>query len=395
MPIPTKMADLSTLAASNSPAGSDPVGNSLDDYLRAHAAILRSTNAEASAPIVSASTTDIGAADAEAVTVSGSATITSLGVAPAGLRREVKFTGTPTLTNGSNLVLNGANIAVQANDVHTFRSEGGGVWRLVASKRPLIVSAQISDAPWVALTGAQTVAGAKAFTDNVTVRRVTPRYVLEAPAGINGYILDANVSDGVFGGLRILRRDNSAVLFDINNAGQITGINSVTASSLAGTGTRPVVANSSGTESAQDAATFRTTIGLGTMATQAATSYAALAGAAFTGAISSTASVSDLVGNVRDIPVITRNSSTAFAATDRGQAIVKDNTTAYSWTVNTGVFTAGMAIPVINDGSAGDVTIVQGAGMTVIAGTTTGNFTLAPGESRTLHALSATRVRVL
>lgn len=29
------MSDLATLAASNSPAGSDAIGNSLDDYLRA------------------------------------------------------------------------------------------------------------------------------------------------------------------------------------------------------------------------------------------------------------------------------------------------------------------------------------------------------------------------
>jgi hypothetical protein len=106
-------------------------------------------------------------------------------------------------------------------------------------------------------------------------------------------------------------------------------------------------------------------------------------------------SVSDPLGNVRDIPVVTRNSTTAFVSTDRGQGIAKDNTTAYTWTVNTGVFSAGMTILVVNDGSAGDVTIAQGSGMTLISGTTTGNFTLTPGQSRTLWALSATRVRVL
>ena len=37
MPIPTKMQDLSTLAASNSPAGTETVGNSMDNYVRAHA----------------------------------------------------------------------------------------------------------------------------------------------------------------------------------------------------------------------------------------------------------------------------------------------------------------------------------------------------------------------
>lgn len=35
MPVPSTMADIFTTAASNSPAGSDAIGNSLDDYLRA------------------------------------------------------------------------------------------------------------------------------------------------------------------------------------------------------------------------------------------------------------------------------------------------------------------------------------------------------------------------
>lgn len=35
MPVPSSMSDLSATAASNSPAGSDAIGNSLDDYLRA------------------------------------------------------------------------------------------------------------------------------------------------------------------------------------------------------------------------------------------------------------------------------------------------------------------------------------------------------------------------
>lgn len=37
MAVPTKMSDLSTLAASNSPTGTEAIGNSLDNYIRAHA----------------------------------------------------------------------------------------------------------------------------------------------------------------------------------------------------------------------------------------------------------------------------------------------------------------------------------------------------------------------
>jgi hypothetical protein len=65
MPVPSKMSDLFTLAASNSPAGSDLIGNTLDDYIRSHAAIIRSTNALASASVAAASTTDLSTSDGE------------------------------------------------------------------------------------------------------------------------------------------------------------------------------------------------------------------------------------------------------------------------------------------------------------------------------------------
>lgn len=41
MPVPTNITDLSTTASSNSPAGSDSIGTSLDDYLRAGFAFIR------------------------------------------------------------------------------------------------------------------------------------------------------------------------------------------------------------------------------------------------------------------------------------------------------------------------------------------------------------------
>lgn len=41
MPVPTSITDCNATAANNSPAGSDSIGTSLDDYLRSHAAILR------------------------------------------------------------------------------------------------------------------------------------------------------------------------------------------------------------------------------------------------------------------------------------------------------------------------------------------------------------------
>jgi hypothetical protein len=129
MPVPATMADLSLSAASNSPAGGDPIGNTLDDYLRAHAAILRSTNALASASIASASTTDLGSADAESVQITGTTTITSFGTASPGIVREVRFAGALVITHSSSIQLPGAvNYTTSAGDVLTFRSLGAGQW---------------------------------------------------------------------------------------------------------------------------------------------------------------------------------------------------------------------------------------------------------------------------
>ncbi len=83
MPVPNTMADLSTTAGSNSPAGSESIGNSLDNYIRAVSAIVRGIHGIASASITGASTVNVAAADAEVVTISGAATITSLGTGAA------------------------------------------------------------------------------------------------------------------------------------------------------------------------------------------------------------------------------------------------------------------------------------------------------------------------
>jgi hypothetical protein len=144
MPIPTKMTDLATLASSNSPAGTDAIGNTLDDYLRALSAILRSTNAIDATTIPSAASVNIGAASAEAVTITGSATITSLGTAAAGLVRECLFTGAATLTSNVNILLPSGNITTVANDVYTFRSQGSGIWRLIASSKAIPGMASIT-----------------------------------------------------------------------------------------------------------------------------------------------------------------------------------------------------------------------------------------------------------
>lgn len=88
-------------------------------------------NANKGADIASATTTDIGSATGEYVTITGTQTITSLGTAQAGTLREVRFSGILTLThNATSLILpNAVNITTAAGDCATFRSEGSGNWR--------------------------------------------------------------------------------------------------------------------------------------------------------------------------------------------------------------------------------------------------------------------------
>lgn len=134
MPVPSKMADLYTIASSNSPSGSEAIGNSLDDYLRSSFAILRSTNALSSFTLASASTVDLGTADAEHVQITGTATIASFGTSVPGLTRECRFAGALTITASTNIITpGGTDIAVAAGDILTFRSMGSGVWRAVSS----------------------------------------------------------------------------------------------------------------------------------------------------------------------------------------------------------------------------------------------------------------------
>lgn len=131
MPVPSTMADLSTTASSNSPAGSDSP-TSGDDYFRALQAIVRTTNAKGS-DIASTTTTNIGSATGEFVDVTGTTTITGFGTIAAGIVRTVRFTGALILThNATSLILpGGANITTANGDVAQFRSLGSGNWKCV------------------------------------------------------------------------------------------------------------------------------------------------------------------------------------------------------------------------------------------------------------------------
>lgn len=194
MPVPASINDLSTTAGSNSPPGSESPAT-LDDYARAHASfiaqlrdsvdVLRSGGATGAAiipsgttaqrpgspangyvryntdnadfeayiggawvprstftkavneativSVASAATTNIGAAAANTINITGTTTITAFDTVASGARRILVFAGVLTLThNATSLILPGAaNIATAAGDVAEFVSLGSGNWRCI------------------------------------------------------------------------------------------------------------------------------------------------------------------------------------------------------------------------------------------------------------------------
>ena len=82
----------------------------------------------------SAATVPLADATGDYVRITGTATITSFGVAPAGLVRTVEFTGACTLVyNSVSMILPAAqNIVTAPYDVSIFRSRGNGNWICVS-----------------------------------------------------------------------------------------------------------------------------------------------------------------------------------------------------------------------------------------------------------------------
>ena len=97
-----------------------------------NSAVIADSASGASVDIASAATTDIGAATSPNVRITGTATITGLGTAPAGTRRFLTFAAVLTITyNATSLITPGAaNITTAAGDTAVARSFGSGNWVL-------------------------------------------------------------------------------------------------------------------------------------------------------------------------------------------------------------------------------------------------------------------------
>jgi hypothetical protein len=139
--------------------------------------------------IASAASVSIGAAAANDITLTGTATITTFDVIAAGAHRTLTFSGIMTLThNATSLILPGAaNITTAVGDVAEFVSLGAGNWRCEyysrangsalsgspdATKLPLAggtMSGAINNAPAVTIAAAASTAIGAAAANDVTI----------------------------------------------------------------------------------------------------------------------------------------------------------------------------------------------------------------------------------
>lgn len=137
MPVPSTISDLSTSALLNSPAGTDPISNTLDDYLRSIQGILKSQFAQGTAITVSGSTITLPeTGSAFLISASTPQTVTSIASNFSGRVAVMQFQdANVTLTNSVSLILpNATNYTSAANDVLVFVSKGSGIWQCVSGK---------------------------------------------------------------------------------------------------------------------------------------------------------------------------------------------------------------------------------------------------------------------
>ncbi|WP_271103688.1 hypothetical protein [Pseudomonas tohonis] len=136
--------------------------------------------------VASAATTDIGAARANTLSISGTTGITSFGTAPAGTERWLTFQGVLTITyNATSMILPGlANITTVGGDTALFVSLGGGNWRCMDYMRAAAMPALAIDkglaTAWVNFNGVtMTIKGAYnvASVTRISAGVYRPNYV--------------------------------------------------------------------------------------------------------------------------------------------------------------------------------------------------------------------------
>ena len=146
MAVPTQLSDLSATAASNSPAGGDTVGTTMDDYIRSHASII----ARISAGTDALATPALGAATGTSLVLSGLATVngafTSLGLDDNATAKALTLSGS------------GANSVTIANSATnpTIGTSAGSLLLSPGGNLGVEVSSAASNVNYITLAGATT-----------------------------------------------------------------------------------------------------------------------------------------------------------------------------------------------------------------------------------------------
>ena len=136
MPVPSTISDISDNASINSPAGTDQIAGTLDDYLRAIQAILKKQFITGGS-IAAAATLAVPAAGAF-LDVTGAATIQQIANSFDGRCVILRFAAGSTLQHSSALIMpGGASITTQANDAGVFVQTAAGTWTCAAFSRSL------------------------------------------------------------------------------------------------------------------------------------------------------------------------------------------------------------------------------------------------------------------
>lgn len=105
----------------------------------------------------------------------------------------------------------------------------------------------------------------------------------------------------------------------------------------------------------------------------------------------------DQRGNVRSIGIRTSNAHTDLTTDDNGGTVNKTDASTPNWRIRLDAnanYEVGTSILVANDSPSGHATITLEAGVTLLSGTTSGPFAIAPGESRMLQRIAANSWRV-
>jgi hypothetical protein len=173
-------------------------------------------NEAAPVTLASAGIVNIGAANANTITITGVTAITGFDTIPAGAVRRLIFASALTLThNAISLILpTGANITTAAGDAFVFLSLGSGNWRCMdyqlASGAALalnipdssITSAKIADGT---ITGADiatgTITAANIADGTITAAKIDPPYRTPLPttsAGVGQFVAISPTFGGAY-----------------------------------------------------------------------------------------------------------------------------------------------------------------------------------------------------